>query len=473
MGIPAAEQLSQWTGGEWLPALPRCVAGFSIDTRALRPGEVFVALKTERRDGHDYLVQAQEHGASGAIVSCLVEGIDLPQLRVEDTYAALQLIGAQHRRSFTKPLVGITGSCGKTSTKDLLATLLGDDVLRTEGNLNNYLGLPLTLLRLHPGRHAGGVVELGISMAGEMAVLARIAMPDIAIVTMIAEAHLEGLGGSIENVAREKAMLPGVLAADKTAILPESCLRFEDFRKLRARTLVVTRKGGDSAVPASNYQRVLYSTEAGSGGATRMSLATPGCEPITVTLPRLSAGMAGNAALALTAAQLLGVNQHWLQVRIERWRPAAFRGELVQAGGVTYYVDCYNANPASMQDSVDAFRAAFPLQRRLYLLGCMNELGPRSPELHHELGRALRLGGGDSACVIGREAEVFRDGLIAGGMDPARVTATASLDDARAILDQFSTEGGAVLLKGSRGYRLELLLPDAALRGTSAREVQH
>lgn len=167
-----------------------------MDTRIIRSGELFVALKTEKRDGHDFLEAALAAGASGALVSRIVEGVNLPQLVVPDPLIAFQTIGREHRRLFSGRVVGITGSCGKTSTKELLALLLGGEgegVLATQGNLNNHLGVPLTLTRLEPGRHQYAVVEAGISAPGDMAVLADMIEPDLVITTLVAPAHLQEL----------------------------------------------------------------------------------------------------------------------------------------------------------------------------------------------------------------------------------------------------------------------------------------
>jgi UDP-N-acetylmuramyl pentapeptide synthase len=277
----------------------------------------------------------------------------------------------------------------------------------------------------------------------------------------------------VEGVAREKAMLPATLDAGKTPSSPD-CLQYSDFGRLRARCLVLARAGEDISLPAPNYEVVRYNVTADAAtGLNRMTLEAPGFAALRVELPRLSAGMLSNAALALTAAQMLGVSPQWMQIRLAQWRPGAFRGEVVRIGTVDFYVDCYNANPASMRDSVAAFQNLFPKQRRLFLLGCMNELGPRSDELHSELGRSLRLAASDKVCVIGRECEQVRQGLLASGLGEGQVCAGHSLELARDCLESFSKDGGAVLLKGSRGYRLELLLPDTEQRKTALLGLAH
>ena len=192
------EMLAAWTRGWWTRRPAEAPVGFSVDSRRLTPGVAFVALKTAKRDGHDLLADASRAGASAAIVAKEIPGIDLPQLVVGHPLAALQTVARAQRRNFPGPVIGITGSAGKTSTKELLAALLGGQesgVLATEGNLNNQIGVALTLCRLDPERHRFAVVEAGISAPGEMRLLAAMIEPDVAIVTMVGAAHLEELEG--------------------------------------------------------------------------------------------------------------------------------------------------------------------------------------------------------------------------------------------------------------------------------------
>jgi UDP-N-acetylmuramoyl-tripeptide--D-alanyl-D-alanine ligase len=214
-----------------------------MDSRQLRTGEVFVAIRTAQRDGHDFLAAAQAAGASAAIVATPQPALALPQLVVADPLTALQVIARTHRRAFTGPVVGISGSAGKTSTKNLLALLLGGEaggVLATEGNLNNHLGVPLTLTRLDPAVHKCAVVEAGISAPGEMAPLAAMIEPDVAINTLVAAAHTAELGG-LEGVAREKAILPAAVREAGVAIFPRSSAEFPAFRDLGVRRMIIER----------------------------------------------------------------------------------------------------------------------------------------------------------------------------------------------------------------------------------------
>ena len=245
------DSLARWADGRWtaVPSVP--VLGFAADSRLLMPGQVFVALKTEKRDGHAYVAAAQSAGACAALVGAPVAGASIPQLVVGSPLAALQAIARRHRLAFHGPVVGITGSAGKTSTKDLLAILLGGadsgevpgsgaraPVLATRENLNNQIGVPLTLTRLDPAVHSFAVIEAGISAPGEMAVLAKTIEPDIAIITLVAPAHLRDLG-TLETVAREKAALAARVRRGGVAVFPVSCAQFAAFRGLKAPTIVL------------------------------------------------------------------------------------------------------------------------------------------------------------------------------------------------------------------------------------------
>jgi len=449
-GFDAAE-LAEWSNGRWtrLPSEPPC--GFAIDTRQLGPGQIFVALKTEKRDGHDYLAAAKAAGAAAALVARADESIDLPQLVIDsgDTLGAFQRIAQKHREKFQAAggrVIGITGSVGKTSTKNLLAALLGAQsgqgarVLATEGNLNNHLGVPLTLTRIDLAGHRFAVVEAGIGAPGEMLPLAKMIGPDVAVITAVAPAHLAALG-DIEGVAREKAVLAAntraggdkreSLGGDQSgkaggvAIFPDLLGDFEAFRALKTQRIAEGTFGG-------------LSTE--------------------FLLPNLSVGMAQNARLAIRAALYLGVAPAQIQARLDTWAPAPLRGQTFsESNGRFIYLDCYNANPASMADALDAFYAQAPEPLpRVFVLGGMEELGERSAMFHRALGRSLRLRPQDRAYAIGDEAEALRTGALEGGqIAPAQIAVVETLDSLRAQLADFR---GALFLKGSRRYHLETLI---------------
>ncbi len=486
----APDILATWTGGRWtaVPAAP--LNGFTIDTRQLRAGQVFVAIQTAKRDGHDFLAAAQAAGASAALVARANASIALPQLVVRDPLAAFQAIARAHRRRFTGPVVGISGSAGKTSTKNLLALLLGGDaesagrglptppsdamfsmagsgdpalhrdrgVLATEGNLNNHLGVPLTLTRLEPGVHRFAVIEAGISGPGEMATLAEMIEPDVALITLVAPAHTAELGG-LDGVAKEKAVLPAAVRPAGVAIFPRQCAEYSAFRELNVRQMVVER--ADAIRPAEPPKDKVYFTVTQRGEATAVALAYGAPPPLVFTFRRVSDGMAQNAALAICAALWLGVPKEAIQARIGAWQPAKLRGEVRREDGRLLYLDCYNANPASMADALEAFYDIAPAEEpRLFVLGGMEELGAEAEAFHRALGRGLRLRAQDFLCAIGDQAEAVRAGARENGARAEQIAVAAGVDEVAA---RFAEWRGAVFVKGSRRYALETILKTEAV----------
>ena len=447
------DQLAAWTGGRWSarPAAP--LTGFTMDTRQLRAGQVFVALRTEKRDGHEFLPAAQAAGASAALVATPNPALALPQLVVADPLAAFQAIAREHRRTFRGPVIGISGSAGKTSTKNLLALLLGGEgagVLATEGNLNNHIGVPLTLTQLDPARHKFAVIEAGISAPGEMKVLAGMIEPTVALITLVAAAHTAELGG-LEGVAREKAVLPAAVRPDGVAIFPKACTHFAPFRDMFVNQLVLERS--DVLRPATQPRHTIHFNILQRGGETVIVIAYGPPPPAMFKLARVSDGMAQNAALALTAALYLGMAPAVLQARLAGWAPAPLRGEIRREGDRLLYLDCYNANPASMADALGAFQAIAPAGvARLYVLGCMEELGAESAGLHRALGRALGLRGGDRVLVIGTQASEVCSGILEQGDFSRQIQIVSSVETIAPVLAEWR---GAVFLKGSRRYQLE------------------
>lgn len=446
------EALARWTGGRWSPAAGAYPTGFCADSRRIAPGDAFVALKTEKRDGHDFLGEALKAGAAAAIVSVENPAVALPQLVVRDPLAALQSIARENRRRFSGPVIGITGSAGKTSTKEMVALLLGSPdggVLATQGNLNNHIGVALTLVRLDPALHRFAVVEAGISGPGEMDVLSAMIEPDVAVVTMVGPAHLEELGG-LEGVAREKAALFASLRPAGACVFPESCEVYAAFRRVPGRRVV--------AEPAATLQvrvpegRSLYLVNQ-SPASTRVSVAFGQGPALTVGLARVSDGMARNVALAVTAALLVGAKASEVAGRLDGWAAAPLRGEWRTWQGRRVYLDCYNANPASMSDALAAFVAMAPAgEPRTYVIGCMEELGSSSRQYHTELGRSLPLGPGDRALVVGAMAEVVRRAAVLAGFPEGQVAVTEPGAPLAAALGEGT---GPVFVKGSRRYELE------------------
>jgi UDP-N-acetylmuramoyl-tripeptide--D-alanyl-D-alanine ligase len=396
---------------------------------------------------------------------------------VRDPLIAFQAIAREHRRAFRGPVVGISGSAGKTSTKDLLGLLLGGAscgvvategnlhpagsapepltgrVLVTEGNLNNHIGVPLTLTRIDPAYHAFAVVEAGISAPGEMKPLAEMIEPDVSIITLIAPAHTEELGG-IEGVAREKALLPAATRASGVAIFSRATAEFAAFRDIGVRTMVVER--AEVVRPAEPPKDKVYFTVTHRDEETAVALAYGAPPPIVFVLRRVSDGMAQNAALAICAALWLGIPRETIQSRLAGWKPAKLRGEIRRIDGRLIYLDCYNANPASMADALATFDEVAPASEpRLFILGCMEELGAEAAAYHRALGRSIRLRENDQLFVIGTHAHDVCTGVLDQGEFTRQIQIVASLEPMSAVLADWR---GSVFVKGSRRYQLEKIL---------------
>jgi UDP-N-acetylmuramoyl-tripeptide--D-alanyl-D-alanine ligase len=448
------DMLASWTGGLWSGRPAAAPSGFCADSRRLQPGQAFVALKTAKRDGHDYLGEALAAGASAAIVARAVPGAALAQLVVADPLAALQAIAREHRRGFRGTVVGITGSAGKTSTKEILALLLGGEaagVLATEGNLNNQIGVALTLCRLDPDRHRFAVVEAGISAPGEMAKLAEMIDPDLAIVTLVGPAHLEDLG-SLEAVAGEKAVLAASVRTGGICVFPASCEAYAAFSGLPRLSCLVVERVGRIGEKVPQRGRIAFSASH-SGETTTVGLAFGPPPPVVVTLRRVTDGMSQNTAMALCAAMRMGVQRKDLERRLHTWSPAPLRGEWRVSEGRRLYLDCYNANPASMADALAAFDAVAPRDEpRLLVIGCMEELGPDAHRYHVELGRSIRLRSGDRLAAIGGLAGSIRLGAIESGAKLGQIEVADSVGPLSASLAAFR---GSVFVKGSRRHELE------------------
>lgn len=440
--------LARWTGGQWSAPPPLSIDGLHFDTRHLNPGAGFIALSHGKRDGHDFLKAASESGASCAIVEKACGG-SLPQLVVTNAMKALADIGQAQRERFRKPVIGITGSCGKTSTKGMLQMCLGSSRCHaTPGNWNNCVGVPMTLFGLDSDNQDFAVIEAGISEPGEMKTLSTMIQPDLVIVTQIGSAHLEGLG-SIEGVAREKSHLMAHARSDARLVVPESVYAFPEFKAYADRTCLVLE--GEAPIPNPAPAQVV-----------RYQRTEKGIELLEVLYPFASAspGMCSNAALAIVATQILEADLALGKAALASWKPDAQRGQYLEHGNQIFYVDCYNANPDSMRDAMTAFEATVPIEAsRSYVLGAMNELGKAAVALHESLGRSLRLRPQDRLWLVGpRElTTAYAAGADAAGVLPEQIVSATSVEAIKSAIAAFE---GAVFLKGSRCFTLEALLPE-------------
>ncbi|MEK7286498.1 MAG: UDP-N-acetylmuramoyl-tripeptide--D-alanyl-D-alanine ligase [Nitrospirota bacterium] len=447
----------------------QAVSGFSINTQTLQPGNIFVALPGTKQDGHVFVHEAFQKGAVGAMVTSLWFENQPPLFRVdpshfliivENTLAALQSLAKWHRQSFTGALIGITGSNGKTTTKEMLAQILGQrgPVLKTEGNFNNQIGLPLSLLSLQKEDHAA-ILEMGVSHPGDMRLLCDIAKPNVAIITNIGEAHLAFLKNK-EGVAKEKCVLFESLPKDGIAIINRddsyltACKQTADttWTYAIAQNADVTASDIKQRGNQMEFSLTLNRNQEGGGGKMH------------ITLPLIGMHQVYNALAAATAAIALGYRFDEIRMALSEMHPAALRGEILSYGGATILLDAYNANPTSMQMSLQTL-AAYTLpqngavkHRKVALLGDMLELGHTSHTAHKETGKIAAHCGIDRLIAIGNFSEDMAEGAIAGGMGKESVATfktLSAIDLAHEI-----QQGDIILIKGSRGMQMERLLKE-------------
>jgi UDP-N-acetylmuramoyl-tripeptide--D-alanyl-D-alanine ligase len=450
------QSLAAWSNGVWQKnELPAAITGFCFDARQLQSGECFVALSGGARDGHGFIAQAIEQGA-GALLVEHPQSVSLPQLVVEDSLVAMGAIGAGVRQRFDGPVIGITGSCGKTSTKEMLRVLLSESRTHaTAGNWNNRIGVPMTLFGLDSDQYDFAVIEAGINQPGEMAELGTMIEPDLSVVTNIAAAHLELLG-SLERVAAEKAGLALRSRADAPVVLPHSAFQYAAFAAFAERALVLAAEGEQVSSRASRVIR--YRLNIAGTGHSSLHL-SEGTSVARFQIASPSEGICTNAALAIIAARELGISDAVIGERIAAWLPSSNRGRIATQGAQTFYIDCYNANPASMRDALAAFsRSTSAEQARCYVLGAMNELGAASVALHREVGRQLRLRSEDRVLFVGADTltQAYTDGAIEVGAEQAQLNCCTDVEKMKSVVADFA---GALFLKGSRSCALEKLLP--------------
>jgi UDP-N-acetylmuramoyl-tripeptide--D-alanyl-D-alanine ligase len=464
-----AEELVAATRGTLLRRSARPVRGGAVDSRLVTPGCFFAALPGERTDGHLFLAAATAAGAAALLVARPPDAAELDALGdvtvvlVADALAGLQAVAAAWRNRFDPLVVGVTGSVAKTSTKDATAAVLGAAMptLRTEGNANNEVGLPLTLLRLGP-EHRAAVLEMGMYVGGEIAMLAALGRPSIGIVTGVAPVHLER-AGSLQAIEDAKAELVEALPATGTAILNRDDPRVRAFGS-RTPAAVVTYgldPGADVTAEAV--------TARGTRGMTFEMVARaprPARRPVeSVALGRHSVQ---NALAAAAVGLVAGLADERIAAGLATpWGQAsAHRGALVDAPGLTILDDTYNASPPAVVAALEVL-ATLP-GRPVAVLGEMLELGVAHDEGHRAVGAAAARVAAELV-VVGAGAAGIAAGAVAAGLHPLRVHLVADRDEAIAVLRGLLRPGDAVLVKASRGAALEAVV-DALRPGVGAGE---
>jgi UDP-N-acetylmuramoyl-tripeptide--D-alanyl-D-alanine ligase len=444
-------EIASAAGGRWHGTPPEEVHGVSIDTRRIAPGSLFVALAGERFDGHAFLAEAAAKGAAAAVVNEAWGGErPLPLLAVRDTLAALGALARHHRRRFGIPIVGVTGSNGKTTTREMIGTILRTRglALKTEGNLNNEVGVPLTLLGLGP-EHERGVVEMGMNHAGEIARLAAIAEPQVGVVTFAGPAHLEHMG-TVDGVADAKAELYFALPTNGIAVA-----NADDPRMLRRAQACGRAMITFSASRGKGDVSVLDVLEHDARGL-RFTLGI-GNREVEIATPLVGVHNAANAAAAAAATLALGFSDREIAEGLRAARAVGRRLRIEQLpSGVTLVDDCYNANPASMTAALATLAdLAAGGGRAVAVLGDMLELGPEEGSAHARLG--------EEAAKVAALYAAFGP-RSRGGAEAARAAGAPEVFHAEEMADlvrwvqERLRPGDVVLVKGSRGMRLERLV---------------
>ncbi|QIB66608.1 UDP-N-acetylmuramoyl-tripeptide--D-alanyl-D-alanine ligase [Kineobactrum salinum] len=430
------------------------VGRISTDSRTIQPGDLFVALRGEHFDGHDYLDAVAAAGAAAALVDREVDS-SLPLLRVADTRQALGHLGAFNRSLFQGRVVAITGSSGKTTVKNLIQAVLAQQgpTLATQGNLNNEIGVPLTLLRLAP-EHRYAVVEMGAARAGDISWLGRLARPDVALLLNAMPAHLQGFG-SLEGVAAAKGEIYEALAGTGTAILNADQPWAARWRSRTAATTVLDYGlQNPAAITANTIQ------SRGVAGISFIASTPAGDIPIRLQLPGLH--NVSNALAAIAAGLACGISLGAIMAGLASVQPAPGRGAVYQGrGGATVVDDSYNANPGSVHAAIDLLASCSG--RRTLILGAMRELGENSAQLHREVGAYARAQGIDRFCGVGPELAEAVTEFGGGEWFPDCAAAGTALAHS---FDQTDT----VLVKGSRGAAMERLLGALLEQRTEAKD---
>ena len=419
-------------------------SGVSIDSRTLRPGELFIALRGQRSDGHAYLDQAIAAGAAGVIVQTTYISDKAAVIRVHDGHEAMMFLASRYRDLTTAKYVGITGSNGKTTTKEMTHTLLSavaTGIYRSAGNLNNLYGLPLALFAM-PQATRVAIMEMGISTPGEMTRLAAIIRPDVAVITSVAATHLEFLG-SVEGVAKAKLEMVTNASSDVPVIInADDSVLVAETKKRRAAYVSFALDNPASFRPSK------VATD--DSGATSVQI-----EGHPFTLPLFGRHQIYNLLAAYAVARTLGYTFDGVDTGSISFTTAPMRGQRAVRAGVTFIVDCFNANPESVRLGLQSFEALRFSGRRVLILGDMLELGEKAETYHRALGRSLSGYRADVVALVGPLSKHTYDAALRAGV-PAKALhhytdSISCAEDIRRLVKA----GDLVFLKGSRGIGLE------------------
>jgi len=449
MDATTFEKIAQWSAGRLAAGDPQgTVTSVCTDSRSLKAGDLFVALRGDKFDGHTFVAEASKRGAAGVIVEEFPA--ELPPgfgvILVKNTLEALQHLGAEYRRSLDIQVIGLTGSNGKTSTKDLTASVLGENfqVTKTDGNFNNHIGVPLTLLRAR-GSDQIGVFEMGMNHAGEIAPLAAMAAPEVGIITNIGMAHIEFLG-SREAIAQEKGMLAEALPPSGTLILSAE----DEFSPA-----IAARTKADVVLAGINMGEIFASDLRPSASGTKFTINAEG-RTAAAELSVPGEHMVRNAMLAVAAGRAFGLSLEECAAGLAKLRLTKGRLEQKMIRGIQVIDDTYNANPDSVAAALRTLASMPAVGRRIAVLGRMGELGTEAERGHRLVGEVAAQTHVDSVIGVGEEAQWITEAAWRGGVE--KVVRVESTEEATKVLRDLAKAGDLVLIKGSRSARMERIV---------------
>ncbi|MGE5615007.1 MAG: UDP-N-acetylmuramoyl-tripeptide--D-alanyl-D-alanine ligase [Bacillota bacterium] len=442
------DEIIKATGGRYaVNAGDAVITGISTDSRTIRRGDLFIPLIGENFDGHDFIGDAFEKGAAASLTQR--ENVNFPGktvILVNNTLKALQDLAAYYRSRFDIPFIGITGSVGKTSTKEMVACAVGAryNVLKNEGNLNNEVGVPLTIFRLD-GSYEAAVVEMGMSAPGEISALAAIVRPKVGIITNIGISHIEKLG-SRSNILKAKLELLDGLQPGGLLVLNGDDVMLGGVRDfLDCRTVTFGLGEG--------VDYMAYNIRSYGENGTRFDIMDGGIE-YDIHVPAPGVHNVYNALAALAAGRELGVPVKELALGISRYKPGQMRLNIIKTGRFTVINDAYNSSPQSVKAALDVLEEVIA-ERRIAVLGDMLELGEWSSSAHREMGSYAAGKKLDYIITVGRRALDIARGAIESGLDPEITASFMSNAEALDYLRKVLRPGDAILVKGSRGMKME------------------